>query len=48
MLVFARGPEVPVFSLTDVRTLVRGDDEPLPVESLLHSTADPGPLDTAS
>ncbi len=46
VLVFARGPEVPVFSLTDVRTLVRGDDEPLSVESLLQGTADPGPMDT--
>jgi len=48
VLVFARGPEVPVFSLTDVRTLVGGDDEPLSFEALLRGTADPGPLDTAS
>ncbi len=48
VLVFARGPEVPVFSRTHVRTLVSGDDEPMSVESLLRSTADPGPLDTAS
>ncbi len=48
VLVFARGPEVPVFSLAEVRTVVRGDDEPLSVESLLDSTAHPGPLDTAS
>jgi len=47
VLVFARGPEVPVFSLAEVRTLIRGDDEPLSVEALLR-TADPGPLDTAS
>ncbi len=44
--VFAGGPEVPVFSRTHRRTLVRGDEEPLSVESLLGSTADPGPLDT--
>ncbi len=44
---FAQGPEVPVFSRTDLRTVIRQDDQPVSLEALLRGVDEPGPADTA-